>query len=378
MIIRKKYIEEIRFLFETFPVVGILGPRQCGKSTLAKQYCETIASKKHLFDLESDRDLGRLQEAELALETLEGLIVVDEIQRRPNLFPTLRYLVDHKPQKYLILGSASRDLIQQSSETLAGRIAYVELPPLGIEELDVSFADLWNRGGFPRSLLAASNEASYRWRQEYIRSFLERDLALMGFDLNPSLTSRLWQMLAHYHGQTLNVTELATNLGVTQRTVNHYMDVLEGTFMIRKLKPWFENLKKRQVRSPKIYLRDCGILHALLKQKNISDISVHPKLGASWEGFAIEEIVKYFQPDELYFWATSNRAELDLLMIKDGIKHGFEFKYSYSPKITPSMHIAQQDLKLDHITIIIPRGEHYRLAENVSVFGLTEYISHRS
>ncbi len=251
MITRTKYIQEIQFLFETFPVVAILGPRQCGKSTLAKQYYDTLGIKKHHFDLESERDISRLQEAQLALENLGGLIIIDKIQRRPDLFPILRYLVDHQDQKYLILGSASRDLIQQSGETLAGRIAYVELPPFGLDEIDAPLTDLWIRGGFPRSLLANSPASSYRWRQEYIRTFLERDLALMGFNLNPSLIGRLWHMLAHYHGQTLNVTELSTNLGVTQRTVNNYIDALERTFMIRKLQPWFENIKKKADSLPK-------------------------------------------------------------------------------------------------------------------------------
>lgn len=378
MIIRTKYLKEIQFLFETFPVVAILGPRQCGKSTLAKQYHETISIKKHRFDLESERDLGRLQEAQLALEDLEGLIIIDEIQLRPNLFPTLRYLVDNKDQKYLILGSASRDLINQSSETLAGRIAYLELPPFGLDELDVPLLDLWERGGFPRSSLANNTSSSYRWRQEYIRTFLERDLLFMGFDLNHVLVSRLWHMLAHYHGQTLNVSELATNLGVTQRTINRYIEALEGTFMIRKLQPWFENIKKRQVRSPKLYLRDSGLLHGLLKQKTMEDVLGHPKVGASWEGFALEELIKFLQPDEVYFWNTTNRAELDLLMLKDGKSIGFEFKYSYSPRVTPSMRVALEDLKLDYLTVIIPKGDPYPISPNITVCGLREYIRDNS
>jgi len=374
MITRKIYLQEIQALFEVFPVVALLGPRQCGKSTLAQQYRHTATLETHLFDLESEQDLSKLQEAELTLENLNGLIIIDEIQRKPELFPTLRYLVDYKPQKYLILGSASRDLIRQSSETLAGRIAYLELPPFGLNEYEMLLEDLWSRGGFPRSILASNQSASYRWRQEYIRTFLERDLAFMGFHLNPALASRLWKMLAHYHGQTLNITELATNLNVTQKTINHYIDVLEGTFMVRKLQPWFTNLKKRQVKSPKIYIRDAGILHRLLGQKTIEDITAHPKLGASWEGFAIEELIKALQPDETYFWRTSNDAELDLLIIKEGKMHGFEFKYSYTPKITPSIRIAQHDLQLPHLTIIIPRGTAYRLSDTVSVCGLREFI----
>ena len=374
MIIRKKYFSEIKLLFETFSVVAILGPRQCGKTTIAKQYYEDIATEKHYFDLERERDWTRLQEAELALENLGGLIIIDEIQRRPNLFPNLRYLIDHKRQNYLILGSASRDLIHQSSETLAGRIAYVELPPFGLDEVNATLNDLWVRGGFPRSLLAHSTGASYRWRQEYIKTFLERDLALLGLNLNSSLIGRLWQMLAHYHGQIMNVTDLSMSLGVTQRTVNRYIEALEGAFMVRKLQPWHENLKKRQVKSPKIYVRDSGLLHALIKQKTIEDISGHPKLGASWEGFAIEELIKFLQPDEVYFWNTFNQAELDLLILKDGKRLGYEFKYSYTPKITKSTHTALADLRLDSMTIILPGGDPYKIAEKIEVTGLPELI----
>jgi len=370
MIVRSRYLNEISELFETFPVVAILGPRQCGKSTLAKQY----TNKAHTFDLESDKDLNRLQEAELSLEDLEGLIVIDEIQRRPELFPVIRYLVDKKPQKYLILGSASRDLINQSSETLAGRIAYVELPPLGLLEVGNFSDSLWRRGGFPRSLLSSSETASYRWRIEYIRTFLERDLFFMGFGMNPKQVGQLWTMLAHYHGQLLNISTLGQSLGISTPTIQRYLDMLEGTFMIKRLQPWHANLMKRQIRTPKVYIRDTGLLHALLNLKSHEYIEGHPQLGFSFEGFAISEIIKALQPDETYFWRTSHQAELDLLILKEGKKQGFEFKYSYSPKITKSMHIAKEDLGLTELTIIIPKGEPYRLSQDVHVCGLKEWL----
>ncbi|MDR0697392.1 MAG: ATP-binding protein [Christensenellaceae bacterium] len=374
-IIRQFYLSQVMELFETFPVVAILGARQSGKSTLALQFSSVFAGKIHRFDLENDRDLSRLQEAQLTLEALDGeLIIIDEIQRRPNLFPSIRYLVDTKPQRYLILGSASRDLIQQSSESLAGRIAYIELPPFGLQEIDNDINQFFLRGGYPRSLLAPSNKASYRWRQEYIRTFLERDLAGIGSEIPPERMRRFWQMLAHYHGQIMNATELAASMGVSHKTIIRYVDILSGTFMTRKLHPWHENICKRQVKSSKIYVRDAGILGALLGLKNHDELLAHPKLGALWEGFAIEEIIKTIQPDDTYFWATSNQAELDLFLLKDGRRLGFEIKYSLSPKITKSMHIAYKDLHLDKLTVVIPKGEFYFLSEDIKAVGLQELI----
>lgn len=386
---RRIYLSQLRELFETFPVVAILGPRQSGKSTLAHQYIAHNPVETHYFDLESEIDLARLQEAQLSLQGLSGLIVIDEIQRRPNLFPVLRYLVDTTDQKYLILGSASRDLIQQSSETLAGRIAYLELPPFGLHELQEELPrgpqelrtfelqklqKLWWRGGYPRSYLATSDQASLRWRQEYIRTFLERDLAMLGFNLEPIMIRRFWQMLAHYHGQIFNASELAGSMGVGTREIGRYLDALEGTFMVRQLHPWFENLKKRQVKSPKTYIRDSGLLHVLLGLQDPFSLIAHPRLGASWEGFALEEIIKALQPEDCFFWATSNRAELDLLVFKNGRRLGFEFKYSSTPSTTKSMHIALQDLNLDELYVIVPQGEVFPLSPQIKAAGLWKYL----
>ena len=371
---RSHFLEHIKTSFRTFPVVALLGARQCGKSTLAKQYVQSVLeSEVHYFDLENPADLHRLNEAQLTLEKLSGLIIIDEIQRSPNLFPVLRYLIDNRSQKYLILGSASRDLIRQSSETLAGRICYLELPPFLLTELEEgSLSKRWLRGGLPRSYLAESDLASFGWRTEYIRTFLERDLAAMDFNVQSLTVHRLWQILAHYHGQILNISEISTNMEITRKTIQNYIDILEGTFMLRQLKPWFENLKKRQIKSPKIYFKDSGLLHTLLGIKTMSDLEVNPKLGASWEGFAMEEIIHRYAvyPDDCYFWGTQGGAELDLLLLHEGKKLGFEFKRTSKPTITKSMNSALQDLNLDHLTIVTPINMTYPLGEKITVLGL--------
>jgi predicted AAA+ superfamily ATPase len=373
---RAHFLQEIGELFETFPVVAILGARQCGKSTLAQNYAQHSQNNITVFDLENEMDQARLTEAQLALEPLDGLIIIDEIQRRPNLFPVLRYLVDTTAQRYLILGSASRDLIQQSSESLAGRIAYIELPPFLLSEVGrETLNTLWWRGGFPRSFLANSDKASYRWRQEYIKTFLERDVALSGFDVEPATLRRFWQMLAHYHGQTFNASEIAASLGFTAKTSKRYIDILEGTFMVRQLKPWFENISKRQVKAPKVYMKDSGLLHTLLGITDFFQLQTSPKIGASWEGFALENIINTLEVDrdDCYFWATHNQAELDLMVIKDGKKLGFEFKYTAIPKITKSMSIALEDLNLSELTVIVPQGPGYPLSDKIRVCRLGDY-----
>lgn len=375
MIHRQAFLDQIREHFEVFKVVAILGPRQCGKSTLAKEYIGD-GENVHYFDLESEFDILRLKEAQLALSSLDGLIVIDEIQRRPELFPTLRYLVDNTKQKYLILGSASRDLIQQSSETLAGRIGYMELSPLSLFELPPQISEikinpqlntLWWRGGFPDSFLAETDQKSILWRENYITSFLERDLAMMNIDIDPVMMRRFWQMLAHYHGQTSNPTAIGNSLGMAYKTVQRYMDILEGTFMIRRLQPWSENIEKKQVKSSKLYIRDSGLLHNLLILPSVAAIQGHPALGASWEGFATEEIIRHSGSRDYYFWSTQNQSELDLLIFKDGKRLGFEFKYTATPKITKSIHLVLNDLKLDHLTIITPATVSYPLGPKVSV-----------
>lgn len=284
----------IKKCFSTHPVVAILGPRQCGKTTLAKMYAEPEITRSHpnYFDLEDPIDLARLQNPQLALANLQGLIVIDEIQRLPNLFTNLRVLVDHpiQQQQFLILGSASRDLINQSAETLAGRIAYVELTPFSYHETK-DIEQLWLRGGFPRSFLAKTDADSFSWRQFYISTYLEQDLPNLGIQIPAQSLRRFWSMLTHYHGNIFNASELGRSFGAADTTIRRYLDILTGTFMVRQLQPWQENLKKRQVKSPKIYIRDSGILHGLLDIEDQQQLSLHPKLGTSWEGFALEEVI---------------------------------------------------------------------------------------
>jgi len=369
---RISFLKQIQTQMKVHPVCGVLGPRQTGKTTLARQYSKNyINGPVHFFDLENPFDLGRLEEPFLALSPLDGLVVIDEIQRLPNLFPILRVLIDERPRQFLILGSASRDLIHQSSETLAGRIGYVELTPFSLGEVNEMRA-LWCRGGFPRSFLAESDEESFLWRQEYITTFLERDIPNLGFKIPPLHIRRFWMMLCHTHGQILNASELGRSLGVSDHTVRKYLDLLVGTFMMRHLSPWFENISKRQVKSPKVYFRDTGILHALLGLTNQEDIERHPKLGASWEGFAIEEVIRLHgvRAEDCYFWATQSGAELDLLFFKKGKRLGFEIKYTDEPRITPSMKIAIEDLKLDHLTIVYPGEKSYDFSDKISVVGI--------
>ena len=376
MLQRLIYQELIDMKLKIMPIWALLGPRQCGKSTLAKLYA-TKFDKVHFFDLENDRHLAQLDDPLMRLEDLEGLIIIDEIQRRPNLFPTLRYLVDNHPQqKYLILGSASKTLIKQSSESLAGRIGYIELMPFHLWEDDLEYKAYLNRGGFPKSYLATTDAESFEWRQDYIRTFLEKDIPNLGFQISPLLLKRFWMMLTHVHGQILNASTLATNLGMNYKTVQHYIDILEGTFMVRRLSPWFENLNKRQVKAPKIYFRDHGILMALLGITNQEQLLSHMSLGAIWEGLALEEIITQHQarPTECYFWSVHSGAELDLLIVKNGQKLGFEFKYSSTPKLTASMRTAVKDLNLDSLTVLIPKGESYKLDINIHVSPLVTHF----
>lgn len=374
--IRSDFINQIKKLLRTHPICAILGPRQVGKTTLARDYVEQYYGIKnaHFFDLEDPEDLARLENPKLALEGIQKeLIVIDEIQRVPELFPILRVLVDRPAtnQRFLILGSASRDLIKQSSETLAGRIAYLELPPFTLSETKNS-SKLWLRGGFPRSYLAENEEYSYIWRKNYVTTFLERDIPNLGFNVPPEQLRRFWLMLAHYHGQIFNASELSRSLSISDHTVRKYLDILAGTFMIRILSPWFENLKKRQVKSPKIYFRDTGIFNALSGIKSNVELQTNPKLGAFWEGFALDQIIQALSatPEECYFWATQASAELDLLIIKDGKRLGFEFKYMDAPKTTKSMHVAQQDLKLDKLFIVYPGKSIFPKSETLIACGL--------
>jgi uncharacterized protein len=375
---RPKYLRDIDLYLKVHPVCALLGPRQVGKTTLAKMYVEAAnGGAIPFFDLENPLDLSRLEDPMLALsQPAETLIVIDEVQLRPELFPILRVLVDQKKQgrKFLVLGSASRDLIRQSSETLAGRIGYIELMPFSLLETD-DVDRLWLRGGFPLSFLADDEQESFLWRQSFITTFLERDIPSLGFNIPPQQMRRFWLMLVHYHGNLFNASELAKSLAVSDHTVRKYLDILAGTFMIRVLTPWFENLGKRQVKSPKIYFRDSGILHALVGLRTAKDLHTYPQLGSYWEGFALEEVIRQMgaSPEQCYFWRTQAGAELDLLILQDGKRFGFEFKYTDRPKTTRSMHVARQDLKLDHLTVIFPGDQSFPLQEGITACGLSVF-----
>lgn len=370
---RKDYLEQIHRHLRIQPICAILGARQVGKTTLARQFAAQYVQKVEFFDLENPTHLASLNTPLLTLSKYDDcLVVIDEIQRRPDLFPVLRVLVDDPEKKYrfLILGSASRDLIQQSSETLAGRIGYIELPPFTFFETANS-DKLLIRGGYPRSYLADSDADSFLWRQGYISTFLERDLPNLGFDISAQLMHRFWMMLCFYHGQIFNAHEMAQSLMISDKTVTKYCDILAGTFMIRILQPWHENIKKRQTKTPKIYFRDSGIFNTLSSIHSMAELAKTPKIGALWEGFALEEVINCLQlrSQDCYFWATHNEAELDLLIFKNGKRYGFEFKYTDSPKITKSMHIALQDLKLDHLYLIFPGTLQFSMSEMITAQG---------
>ena len=364
------YKASVEYALRHFPACALLGPRQCGKTTLALQIKETVPIAHH-FDLEDPLVLKLFDNPKLLFEPLQGLVIIDEVQRRPEIFPYLRVLIDQrKDLQWLILGSASRDLLQQSSETLAGRIRYIYMTPFKLGEVNDS-VKLWSRGGFPGSYLASLEDVSSAWRKDFITTFLERDLAGMGAMIPPQRMRRLWLMLAHYHGNLINYDELGRSLSMSANSIRTYVDMLESTFMVRNLKPWHENLKKRQVKSPKIYIRDSGILHTLLDVQGQA-LFHHPKVGASWEGFALEEVLFWEKLNELdcYFWRTSHGAELDLFVIRGDKRIGYEFKYADVPKVTASMKIALQDLGLQEIRVIIPGDHDFLLRENIRVLGL--------
>jgi predicted AAA+ superfamily ATPase len=366
MIRRETYFREVERALERNPVVALIGPRQCGKTTLAREFL--AMDDPRFFDLE-DPVTGRLMENPMtALADLRGLVVIDEAQRRPEIFPVLRVLSDRpdRPAKFLILGSASPELSRQSSESLAGRVEIVEMRGLDLGEVTTqAMAELWQRGGFPRSFLARTDEDSLAWRGNFIRTFLERDLAALGFGLSPDLMSRFWMMLAHYHGQVWNGSEIAASLGVAPNTARAYLDALEQTFMVRRLMPWHANLGKRLVKTPKIYFRDPGILHALLGIADGGGLMRHPKLGASWEGFVIEEIVRAHLPGQVHFYGVHSGCELDLLMSKGGRRIGVEIKRADAPRLTKSMRVASADLELDELWVIYPGTRSYPLAERI-------------
>jgi predicted AAA+ superfamily ATPase len=370
---RKLDIELVRHALRRSPVVALLGPRQCGKTTLARQF--VAPDSLNYFDLEDPASLARLDEPDTALRSLKKLVVIDEVQRRPELFPVLRVLADRRPAaaRFLILGSVSPDLLRQSSESLAGRLETLPLEGFRLADLGASAQGRhWLRGGFPRAYTPRLEADSLSWRRQFLQTFIERDLPQLGIRIPAVAVRRFWNMLAHYHGQTWNAAELARALAVNESTVRHYLDLLTGVFMVRQLQPWHENLGKRQVKAPKVYVRDSGLLHTLLGITNQRDLEYHPKVGASWEGYAVEEILKALQPDEAYYWATYNRAELDLLLFKKGRRIGVECKRTDAPTLTPSMRIALSDLKLDHLYVAYPGTKTYKLASNVEVVPLAK------
>lgn len=370
MIARELHRTQIQALLKRFPVVAILGARQVGKTTLAADVVAHGSAKVTHFDLEDPADLARLGDPMLALRALRGLIVIDEIQRRPDLFSVLRVLADRRPirARFLLLGSAAPALLRQGSESLAGRIAFYELPGLALDEVGAARIDrLWVRGGFPRSFLSRSDGASMEWRTEFIRTFLERDLPALGINVAADTMRRFWSMLAHHHAQLWNASELGRSFGVADTTVRGYLDRLTDALVIRQLRAFHENLGKRQVKAPKIYLRDSGLLHALLGVVSQRELEGHPKLGASFEGFVIDQLLQRLRvrAEQAYFWRTHTGAELDLLVVHRGKRYGFEVKRTSSPAVTSSMRIAVADLKLSSLTVVHAGDESFPLADKI-------------
>lgn len=358
------------------PAVALLGARQVGKTTLAAQVAASWARPTTTFDLEvaSVREaLSRTPEA--VLSECEGLVIVDEVQRLPSLFETLRPLCDAADRKavFLLLGSASWDVVRGISETLAGRVLFVDVGGFSLAEVGTEQQNkLWLRGGFPRAWLAPSAAAWRRWMQSFTRTFLERDIPGLGISVPAEALSRFWRMLAHYHGQVWNAAELGRAMDASARTVNHYRDLLAGTFMVRVLPPWFENLGKRLVKSPKVYLRDSGILHALLGLDEMPAVRTHPRYGASWEGFALEQVLLAHGQDDAYFYATQRGAELDLLLMRHGKRWGFEFKCTDAPRTSKSMHVVSEDLNLAHLYVVYPGDLRYPLGGRITALPLKE------
>jgi len=370
MVVRTDEVTEVLARLGEFPVVAILGSRQIGKTTLAQQVAAVSRGEVHHFDLEDPADEARLGEAGVALRDLRGLVVLDEIQRRPNLFPLLRVLADRprRPARFLVLGSAAPELLKQGSESLAGRIHFHELTGFGLHEVPRSALDrLWLRGGYPRSFLAQDDEASFRWRTNLVRTYLERDIPELGLRVPSSTLRRFWTMVANAHGTIWNASEFARAFGVADTTVRRYLDLLTATFTVRQLQPWHANLAKRQVKSPKIYVTDSGLLHRLLDIRTRRQLDGHVKVGASWEGFLIEQVLRQLRVErgEAYFWGTYAGAELDLLVVRGSTKLGFEFKRTDAPSITASMRSSLEDLELDRLDVVHAGKETFALSERV-------------
>ncbi|MGQ0466572.1 MAG: ATP-binding protein [Sporichthyaceae bacterium] len=369
MLPRLRHLVDCRRLLDTTPCVAILGARQVGKTTLAAQLAQAWDGPVHRFDFEVPSHVARMADPELALQSLDGLVVLDEIQRRPDLFPVLRWMIDTYPERrYLVLGSAAPELLRQSSETLAGRISYHDLGPLTADEVGPETLDrLWIRGGFPRSFLAAEESTSARWRRDFVRTFVERDLPALGSQTSSEVMGRFWRMLAHVHGQVWNSSRFASSFGVADTTVRRYLDLLTSALVVAQLRPWHENVGKRQVRSPKVYLADSGLLHALLDLPDRAAVESHPVLGASWEGFVLAQLaaVTGSRPDQRYFWATHAGAELDLLVVRGTERVGFEIKRTAAPRLTASLRSAIETLHLDHAYLVHAGPSSFPLAKGV-------------
>ena len=374
MHIRRTELErKIRRGLRESPIVALLGPRQSGKTTLARRVGRSRGTE--FFDLEDPVDAARLAAPRTALDPLRGLVVIDEIQRRPDLFELLRVLADRRgtPARFLILGSASPDLVRGVSESLAGRVHFVDMGGLSAFEVGIrQWERLWLRGGLPPAYLASSEESSLRWRNDYVRTFLERDVPQLGISVPSAALRRFWTMVAHYHGQMWNAAEFARSLGTSEPTARRYLDLLTGAFVVRQLPPWFENLSKRQVKAPKVYVRDSGVLHALLGLRTRAQLLGHPKLGGSWEGFVIEQIIANVGPREAYFWATHSGAELDLLLVQDGMRSGFEAKFTDAPRLTRSMHVALTDLQLKRLYVVYPGAKSYPLGARIEALSILD------
>ena len=380
MIKRHVEVRNIKKLLKTHPVVGIIGARQVGKTTIAKQIIDSLNIPCAFFDLENPEDFSRLSDPMLALKNLKGLVVIDEVQQYPDIFRVLRVLSDRpkRPCRFLILGSASPELLRQTSETLAGRIVYHQLKGFSLEEVGVKHVNkLWLRGAFPRSFLARSLNESVDWRKGFIKTFLERDLPQLGITIRAVTLRRFWSMIAHYHGQLWNSSEFGRSFGVADTTVRNYLDLLTSTFVIRQLLPWHENISKRQIKAPKVYVSDTGLLHTLLNIESMNDLQKNPKIGVSWEGFVIEQLIHKYDliNEECFFWATHGGAELDLFIVKKGKRLGFEIKLTSSPKVTPSMRNSLSALKLDKLTVIHAGEETFLLTKKIQAVAFKDILN---
>lgn len=379
MIDRSQHFKVVKRLLAQFPVVGLLGARQVGKTTLAKALASSIKGPVTRFDLEDPGAVARLADPMLTLGGLKGLVILDEIQHRPELFPSLRVLADRRPirARFLVLGSASPNLLWQASESLAGRVAYYELPGLLFAEVGTKdLGKLWLRGGFPRAFLARSERESFDWRREFLRTFIERDLPQLGIAAGAQSMRRFWAMLAHSHGQLWNASEIGRSMGLADTTVRSYLDKMSDAFVLRQLQPWYENLGKRQVRSPKVYVRDSGLLHALLDIRTVTQLEMQPKSGASWEGFVIDQAIQalHAAPHECFFWRTHTGAELDLLVVRGMRRIGIEVKRTTAPAITPSMRTVHTDLKLTEFHVIHAGDMTFPLSREIQAVALQDLL----